>query len=169
MSISLIACIDRSRGIGNNGKLLYRIKEDMQHFKELTKGHVVVMGRGTYESLPNGALTDRVNVVISKTLGVSKDRITYRSVEGFLIGHRYHEKMKGKEIFVIGGQSIYEAFINSASHLYITHVDHEKYSDRKFPEIDTDKWSASVISDYKHCDINNVRYNFVTYSRKERS
>lgn len=72
MTLSLIAAVAKNRAIGYQNKLLFTIKEDMEHFKRLTMGHVIIMGRHTFESLPNGALPHRKNIVISKSQMVFK-------------------------------------------------------------------------------------------------
>ena len=68
MILSLIAAVARNRAIGYQNRLLFHIKADLEHFKRLTMGHVVIMGRHTFESLPNGALSHRKNIVISKSV-----------------------------------------------------------------------------------------------------
>ena len=86
--INIIAAIDNNRAIGYQNKLLFHIDEDMKHFKQLTTGHTIVMGRRTFESLPNGALPHRRNIVVSTTM---KQR---ELVEGY----SYH-KQQGIEVF----------------------------------------------------------------------
>ena len=86
--INIIAAIDNNRAIGYQNKLLFHIDEDMKHFKQLTTGHTIVMGRHTFESLPNGALPHRRNIVVSTTM---KQRELAE-------GYSYH-KLQGIEVF----------------------------------------------------------------------
>ena len=79
MILSLIAAVTRDRAIGYQNRLLFHIKADLEHFKRLTMGHVVIMGRHTFESLPNGALPHRKNIVISKLLLFMVVRVFHHS------------------------------------------------------------------------------------------
>lgn len=148
--ISLIACIDQSNGIGYKNQLLFNIPEDLRFFREITTDSIVVMGRNTYESIGK-PLKNRINIVLSRS---------YTSVEKFelaLAGVIVMEDLQdfkeilntydvGKDVYIIGGQSIYEQFIDSAYQLIITHVDKIKEADSFFPAI-SDNWieEKSVI------------------------
>lgn len=164
MNIRLIACIDNNNGLGLNNKLLYNIKDDMQHFKNLTTGQVVVMGRKTFDSLPNGPLKDRENFVISRTMKPIKGVHLYRSVEDFLIGGQRHQAIKGKRIYVIGGGQIYEQFIKHANHIDLTVVNDSKPADSFFPEIDPDLWEISISTSLMY--EGKTSYTYVTHKRK---
>ena len=96
MTLSLIAAVAKNRAIGYQNKLLFAIKEDMEHFKRLTMGHVIIMGRHTFESLPNGALPHRKNIVISKSQMVFKGCTRVSSFEEAL-----SMCQKEAEVFVI--------------------------------------------------------------------
>ena len=144
--ISIIAAIGKNRELGKNNKLLWHIPEDFKRFKNLTSGHTVIMGRKTYESLPEKfrPLPNRVNIILSRHSGeptqsetpeslsdsgrASLVRMTLSiycsSIEDAL------EKAKafGKDIFIIGGASIYTQGIKYANKLYLTLVD-KAYSD----------------------------------------
>ena len=107
--IHVVAVQVPNRGIGYRGRLLYRHKQDMRRFKKLTQGHVVIMGRKTYESLPGRrALPQRVNVVLTRDTD-------YRAAQGVYVFHDW-ERLRGwlarshpeKHHFVIGGSSLYE-------------------------------------------------------------
>ena len=130
--LSIIACISKAnRAIGYQNRLLYHIKSDMTRFRELTTGHVIIMGRKTYESLPNGALPNRCNIVVSKSRKELPNCEVYASLEEALTavtnktGRDKAEADKAgrdkagrdkaerdntiidKEYFIIGGESIY--------------------------------------------------------------
>lgn len=115
-------------GIGNKGDLLYHIPEDLKRFKKLTTDHTVIMGRKTFESLPNGPLPDRRNIVLSNTL---KERA---GIEVFPTLNAALETCEGEdEVFVIGGARVYDEAAEFADKLYVTMVD-----DRENPkEADT--------------------------------
>lgn len=113
-----IVAIDKLWGIGKDGDLLFRIKEDMEFFKKMTMGKVVVMGRKTYESLPNGPLKGRINLVITNKLYPDHDNVIFGDL------HEINEKLKNydtDDIFIIGGGSIYKQFIHRCDTVYVTH------------------------------------------------
>jgi dihydrofolate reductase len=122
--ISIIAAIGKNRELGKDNKLLWRIPEDMKRFKDLTSGQVVIMGRKTYESLPKKfrPLPDRINIVVTKNQNWK--------MPGCLISNSLDEailkaKEFNKEIFIIGGASIYSQGLKYADKLYLTLVDKE--------------------------------------------
>src|SRR5574344_1592920 len=131
MRITLIAAVAKNGAIGYQNQLLYHIPEDMKRFKDLTTGHTLVMGRKTFESLPNGALPYRRNMVVSKTKKKLKGCEVYPSLEE-LFQHCEQEE----EIFVIGGESIYRQTIDLAYRLCITEIDNiPQMADTYFPTL----------------------------------
>ena len=138
MVINLIACIDRNGGIGYQNRLLFHIKKDMERFRLLTTGHTIVMGRKTYDSLPNGALPNRRNIVISKQDIHLAGCEVYHSMEEALL------VCQEEEVFVIGGASIYEQTLKLAQRLYLTIVDQTAVNvDATFPSFDKKEWKIS--------------------------
>lgn len=145
-NITLIACVDRNNGIGKDDKLLYHLPEDLKFFRETTEDSIVVMGRSTYDSIGR-PLKNRVNVVISRSYTFAEKFELFergvlvvddmRSLKTFLNIHD-----TGKEVFIIGGQSIYEQFMESADRLIITEVEGEKEADKFFPKIHKDEWKV---------------------------
>lgn len=133
MSISIIVAVDKKLGIGRDGNLLCHIKEDLQYFKKITNDSVVIMGRLTYESLPNGALSNRVNIVLTRREIDDSDAIVANSVEDAISKARDFEK----DIFIIGGGSIYEQFMPVCDKLYVTYILEEFDADTYFPSIDS--------------------------------
>lgn len=145
-NITLIACIDRNNGIGKDNQLLFNLPDDMRFFRETTQDSIVIMGRTTYESIGK-PLKNRINIVLSRS---------YTSVEKFelaLAGVIVMDDLRelktilnvydlDKEIFIIGGQSIYEQFMDTADRLIITHVEQDKEADSFFPAI-TDEWMVT--------------------------
>jgi dihydrofolate reductase len=124
--LALIAAVARNRAIGRNGAMPWHISEDLKRFKRITKGHTVLMGRKTWESLGT-PLVDRRNVVITRSSipGIE----TYPSIDAAL------EALKAEDVvFVIGGGEVYSQLLPKADRLYLTVVDREPDADTFFPE-----------------------------------
>lgn len=117
MHITLIAAVAENRAIGLDNQLIYHIREDQRRFKQLTTGHTVLMGRRTFESLPKGALPNRRNIVVSRTVGHFDGCDTYPSLEEAL-RHCAPEE----QVFVIGGQTVYEQTLPLAHRLCMTEI-----------------------------------------------
>ena len=182
--LSIIACISKvHRAIGYKNRLLYAIPSDMTRFRMLTTGHTIIMGRKTFESLPNGALPNRRNIVISKT----REQITgcevYTSLEEALeeaLEARKEEagsqktveskeevgnKETSDECFIIGGASIYEQALPFADKLYLTIVEKEpEHADTFFPEINPAEWE---VTEKEMRNENGLPFTFLTLYRKQ--
>ena len=117
MHITLIAAVAENRAIGLDNQLIYHIREDQRRFKSLTTGHTVLMGRRTFESLPKGALPNRRNIVVSRTVALFDGCDTYPSLEEAL-RHCAPEE----QVFVIGGQTVYEQTLPLAHRLCMTEI-----------------------------------------------
>ena len=117
MHITLIAAVAENRAIGLDNQLIYHIREDLRRFKSLTTGHTVLMGRRTFESLPKGALPNRRNIVLSRTATEFAGCDTYPSLEEAL-RHCAPEE----QVFVIGGQTVYEQTLPLAHRLCMTEI-----------------------------------------------
>jgi dihydrofolate reductase len=131
MIISIIAAIGKNRELGKNNKLLWHIPEDFKRFKNLTSGHVVIMGRKTYESLPEKfrPLPDRVNIVVTRNASftTTSQLIVAGSIEQ-AIDKAKRNLPAGRQVFIIGGANIYEQGIKYANKLYLTLIN-KAYSD----------------------------------------
>lgn len=160
--ISAIVAVDNNWGIGFNGDLLEHIPEDLKYFKQLTTGHIVVMGRKTWDSLPKKPLPDRLNVVISHT----------RSLLGMMSFSMLLEEAKGRmlgdpeaEYFIIGGGQIYKELLPYCDRVYVTKIfkDHDQV-DTYFLNLDkSDEWAPamqSALHTYK-----DLTYQFWQYDR----
>lgn len=156
MNISLIAAISENSCIGKHGELPWHIPEDLQHFKELTLNHTVLMGRKTWESLPERfrPLPNRTNIVITRQTdyAVPTGVLVYTSLSEAL---RHHEQ---EEIFIIGGAEMYAQSLPLANTLYITHVHQTVDGDALFPLIDHSRWTESAHEDHPG-------FSWVTYQR----
>ena len=156
--LSIIAAISaKDRGIGKGGDLLWHISDDLKHFKELTIGHPIIMGRKTYDSIGK-PLPGRVNIVVTRNEDFNPPGvIVFRSLEDAI------EKAKGldkEEVFIIGGGQIYEQSIEKADKLYLTLIDDQKTADTFFPTYDEfEKISREDFS-------GDTNYSFVELERK---
>lgn len=128
--LTMIAAQDRNRAIGRGNALPWHIPEDLAFFREMTRGHIVIMGRKTWESLPRRPLPDRLNVVLTRSGTRRVDGALFIDLPSAL------EMIGGREAFCIGGAEIYAACLPHAKRLLITHVETEiEDPDAYFPEI----------------------------------
>jgi dihydrofolate reductase len=168
--ISLVAAIDKNRAIGYQNQLLARLPNDMKHFKQITTSgnhNIVLMGRKTFESIGK-PLKDRINIVLTKNKNFQapKGVFVYHSVEEILNQYKNYGECK-PDLFIIGGQQIYNQFLRYADRIYLTIIDHTfEKADAYFPEIDLNEWK--IISNIKNAADENNPYDhyFVTYERK---
>ncbi|MBS6705997.1 MAG: dihydrofolate reductase [Lachnospiraceae bacterium] len=161
-----ILSADRNWGIGYQNKLLVSIPSDMRFFREMTEGKVIVMGRKTLESFPNGLpLKKRVNVVLTH------DR-SYQ-VKDAVIVHDKNELMEElkkyqEDIFVVGGGSVYELLLPYCDTVYVTRIDMEYQADTFFPDLDQDpEWELTEESDEQTCF--DIEFTFTVYRRKQKN
>lgn len=163
MKIILIAAIDLNGGIGKDNQLLCHLPADLKHFKQLTQGKTVIMGRKTFDSLPGGALPNRRNIVISR-----QTDLTIANCEVFnSINDAFAACLSEDEVFVIGGENIYKQTIANADVLEITQIGARFDADAFFPAIDKTIWT--VVNEEKHTADERHAYNFtfVTYQRSK--
>lgn len=153
---SLIACVGKNHELGDHGKLIFHIKEDMDFFKHTTMGHKILMGRKTWESLP-GKLSDRENIVVSRHPVAGADS-TVSNLQKFVSEHQDADE----EIFVIGGGMVYFELLPHAKHIYLTEVDSEHPADSFFPDFDKSLYSVDLI---KKGSENGLNYSIVKYTK----
>jgi dihydrofolate reductase len=160
MNISIIAAVGRHNEIGKNNTLLWDMPADMAHFRTTTRGHTVIMGRKTYESIGK-ALPGRRNIVVT-----SDTRYHDTDIE---VAHSIHDAFtlaqNDGQIFIIGGAHIYRDSIAYANTLYITHIDGTFDADTFFPEIDTHVWQKVQEEKHKKDTNHAYDYDFVVYKR----
>lgn len=159
--LSIIACISQTnRAIGYQNRLLYHIKSDLTRFRELTTGHTIIMGRKTYESLPNGALPHRRNIVVSRSMKEMEGCEVYPNLDAALKA----AEGKTEETFIIGGESIYRQSLPAAHKLYLTVVDDApQQADAFFPEINPEEWE---LIEKEMRNENGLSFSFLTYFKK---
>lgn len=162
MSVALVAAMDRNRLIGNDNRLPWRLPADMRHFREVTLGHTVLMGRRTWESLGK-ALPDRRNLVLSRgepeLEGAEQVSSLEQAIELVSAGEG------DSELMVIGGAQVYRAALPVAQRMYLTFVEGEFSGDTWFPEWDTGEWVAVDELTCSADDKNAWPMQFVTLER----
>ena len=164
--ISIIAAIADNGALGANNNLLWYLPDDLKRFKSLTTGHTVIMGRKTFESLPDGALPNRTNVVISgNKSAVFEGCETFENLADAISNHKHED-----EIFIIGGARIYEQAIVLADKLYITRVHYFfDQADVFFPEISDNTWYLTESKTYPKDGRHKYPYTFNIFLRKKNS
>lgn len=161
--ISIIVAIDENNAIGKENQLLCHLPNDLKYFKSVTQGHTVIMGRNTYESLPNGALPNRRNIVLSRNKDLRLERCEVSSSLEDAIALCRNES----EVFIIGGATVYAKAIDIADKLYITYIRHKfEGTDAFFPKVDENKWIESSRIDNEADDKNKYAHTFAVYDRK---
>ena len=160
--ISLIVAVASNGAIGNQQDLLCYLPNDLKRFKAITLGHTIVMGRRTFESLPKGALPGRTNVVVTRQADASW--------ENTVVVHTIDEVLADsaeKELFVIGGGTLYAQTLDRADRLYITHIHHEfADADTFFPAVNYEEWEVIEREEHEADERHPYAYSFVTYQRK---
>ena len=159
-----IVAVDQNWGIGCKGKLLVSIPADMKFFRSTTLGKVVVMGRKTLESFPNGApLKDRVNIVLTKNSNFEKQGVVVvHSVEEL---HEELKKYNSDDVYVIGGAAIYSQLIDECDTAYVTKIDYTYEADAYFPNLDEkENWEVAVEGEEE--TYYDLEYYFMTYRQK---
>lgn len=162
--MNIIVAVDKNWGIGYKGNLLTHLPEDLKFFKEKTSDKIVVMGRKTLESLPNGKpLANRINIVLTKDKSYECD--------GTVICYSFEElyktinKYDSDDVFIIGGAQIYNLLLNKCKKAYITKIYKEFNADTYLDNIDKlEQWNLINKSEIK--DYNNIYYSFCEYIHK---
>ncbi len=160
--ISIIAAIGNNNELGKKNTLLWDMPADMKHFRETTKGHTVIMGQKTFESIGR-PLPNRKNIVLTrdssfKAEGVEISKSLEETLDSF--------KNSYEEVFVIGGAQIYKQSLEQADRLYITHVNMtDKDADAFFPEIIPIVWNETKHEEHKKDIENPFDYTFSIYER----
>ena len=160
MKISIIACTDLGNGLGYQGKLLYKIKDDLKQFRSLTEGKAVLMGRKTHEEIKR-PLTGRLNFVVSSS-SKFKGCINVRSFQEAI------DKAKTldvKHLFIIGGAGIYREALKIADSIYLTKVYHKKEADRHFG-FDRTEFKLKKQSLKKYSKEEYLYYQFFEYVKE---
>lgn len=159
MKLTEIAAIGKNRELGKDNQLIWHFPQDLKFFKEQTKGHTIVMGRKTFESLP-GMLPKRHHIVISKSGAKFPEEVeVFSSIDAFVDAYQTKEE----EIFVIGGATIYKQMLNLCHRLILTEINQSYDADVFFPEFDKTLYHKKILNDITE---NGVHYQHVEYRLK---
>ena len=161
MLVSIIAAMDRNRLIGNKNQLPWHLPADLAHFKQVTMGKPVIMGRKTHESIGR-PLPGRDNIVLTRSQGYHAEGVQVANT----LQQAFEYAGDAEEVMVIGGSAIYELALPRADRLYLTLVDNSYQGDAWFPEIDLEQWRISSREQHAANQKNASDYCFVTYDRK---
>jgi len=165
-----IAAVDDNWGIGYDNELLYRLPEDMKHFKKLTTDNIVVVGKNTYNSI--GPLPNRINVVLSREEQTFEyDNVIFSTID--TLGEKLEELKKiypEAKVYLIGGEKAYYNLIDYCDTAIITHIHSDKHANRFFPNLNRRKnwkFENSTFSEVSSKD--NLVYDIITYNQNEDS
>jgi dihydrofolate reductase len=159
-TISLIAAIDEAGGLGFNNQLLCHLPADLQHFKTITMGKPIIMGRKTYESIGR-PLPGRLNIVLSTSTIVPEGVTVVNSLE-----QCFEITKDQEEIMIIGGEQLFAKTISLATYLYITRIHHQFTADVFFPEINEYEWTCISKEFHAQDEKNKYDVTFYTYIRQ---
>ena len=162
-SIHAIVAIDENGAIGRQGNLLCHLPADMKHFKEVTMGHSIVMGRKTFESFPRRPLPGRQNIVITRNAGWQYPGVT--------VVHSLEDAIAAAEtdtVFIIGGAQVYEQSLPLVDVLHLTRI-HARWAsaDAFFPAIDMDDWQEVSREQHESDHKNAYEFDFITLKRRK--
>ena len=161
MTISFIAAMDKNRVIGKDNALPWSMPADMKHFRDITRGHPVFMGRKTYESIGH-PLPDRKNIILTRDPGWH--------TEGCVTVHTIAEAVAAAgdvpEIMVLGGEQIFREFLPMAQKMYLTLIDADFTGDTVFPEWNPNEWRETAREEHPADAANPHPYTFLTLEKK---
>lgn len=162
--LELIFIVDENWNIGVNGDMLYKTKVDLDHFKNTTEGHVLLMGRKTLEALPGGrGLKNRINIVLSRDENYQAENIVL--VNSLDQMEREIEKYPDKKIFLIGGENLVNQLFEYCTYAYITKINHKFQDfDTSIPNLDQlDNWA--LVNAKQPIDDDNHMLTFLEYKK----
>jgi dihydrofolate reductase len=167
-SLSMIAALDAANGIGKNNDLMWNLPADMQFFKDTTKGHVVIMGRKNYDSIPEKyrPLPGRKNVILSRQPDYEAPGcLVYSSLEACLQNLQLED---GQKAFIIGGAQIYALALESGAvqDLYLTHIEKVYGADTFFPAFDAAQFEKTLLFEQAIDDKHEAAFKAYHYSKK---
>ena len=160
--LSIIVAKAKNNIIGKDNKIIWHLPEDLKHFKNITTGHTIIMGRKTFESLGR-VLPNRKHIIFSNNPSFNVNDENVKVVHSLL---EIQDLIEGKEeAFVIGGAMIYNFLMPYVKKMYVTEIDKEFEGDTFFPKIDDNMWKETSREKGIKDDKNNLDYYFVTYER----
>ena len=157
--LTIVVAMDAQRGIGVNNELPWRLPEDLAHFKRVTMGHPIIMGRKTFDSIGR-PLPNRRNIVVTRS-----DEWTHEGVEVVHSLSAALDLVRDVPACIIGGAQIFNEALPATGRLIVTHIDKTFACDTFFPEIDPAVWREATRETH-HSEANACDYAFVTYERR---
>lgn len=161
--ISLIVAVAENGAIGKDNDLLWHLSADLKRFKAITTGHVIIMGRRTYESFPKRPLPDRYHIVLSQS-GAIEESGQVRVVPDLEAALACIPD--GQEAFVIGGGQVYRQFLPYCQRAYVTEVRGRFEADTFFPALDKRDWDCVEEGEWERDEKSGLEYRFLLYRRK---
>jgi dihydrofolate reductase len=159
MIVSIVVAIGENHAIGKDNKLLWHLPKDLKHFKEITTGGTVIMGRKTYDSVGR-PLPNRRNIIVTRQEIEIEGCEVVNSVETALDLCRDKE-----EVFIVGGAEIYKLAMHLTDRIYLTIVHADFEADTYFPEIKEDIWKETARQDHEADEKNPLPFSFITLER----
>ena len=156
---TIVVAISENRVIGKDNKLLWYLPNDLKHFKNITSGHTVIMGRKTYESVGK-PLPKRRNIIITRQDITIEGCEVVNSIEAAIKLAESEE-----EVFIVGGAEIYKQAMHLTDRIYLTIVHKEFDGDSFFPEIGKNEWKEVFREDHLPDEKNSLPYSFITFER----
>ena len=161
MTVTIVVAISENHVIGKDNKLLWYLPNDLKHFKDITTGHTVIMGRKTYESVGK-PLPKRRNIIITRQDITIEGCEVVSSIEAAVALCKDEE-----EVFIVGGAEIYKQSMHLTNRIYLTIVHKEFDGDSFFPEIAKSEWHEVHHEDYQPDEKNSLPYSFITFERNK--
>ncbi len=163
--LSLLVAMARNRVIGRNNKLPWHLPADLKHFKFLTMGQTIVMGRKTYESIGR-PLPGRANIIVTRQTGYEvPGAIVVNTIDDALLICERTGSING-ENFIIGGEELYRQTLKICQRIYITEIQRDFEGDAFFPEFDPNEWEETQRDRHISENDTNLEYHFVVLDRK---
>ena len=160
MIVSAIAAIAQNYAIGKNNQLLWHLPNDLKHFKQITSGHTVIMGRKTYQSVGR-PLPNRRNIVITRQQTAIMGCEVVSSIKEALA-----LCVAEQEVFIVGGAEIYKLAMPVTDRIYLTIVHQDFEADTWFPQINDNEWVKTQLEDHPADEKNTISYSFITLNRR---
>ena len=160
---AIIAAVAANRIIGKDNDLVWRLPADLRHFKNITSGHYIIMGRKSFESIGK-PLPNRTSIIITRNPDYKQEgALVANSLEAAL---EKAENDKQDKVFILGGGQIYRNALSISDYMYITELHESFEGDTLFPEIDQAIWREVLREDFPADEKNRYDYSFVEYMRK---
>jgi dihydrofolate reductase len=161
MIVSCVVAVAENNAIGKDNKLLWSLPKDMKHFKDITTGHTVIMGRKTFESMGK-PLPNRHNIVITRNpeLEIAGAEVTHS------VSDALSRCAADDEVFIIGGAEIYKEALDRTDRIYLTRVHQRFDADSFFPELNMENWVETAREEHQPDAKNQIAFTFLTLESK---